>query len=44
MFILNCGPDGNIIRFIPPLNVSQDDLDRGIDILSDAIEAYETGT
>ena len=43
MFILNCGPDGNIIRFIPPLNVSKDDLDRGIDILGDAIEAYETG-
>ncbi|MDK1010279.1 MAG: aminotransferase class III-fold pyridoxal phosphate-dependent enzyme [Actinomycetota bacterium] len=41
MFILNCGPDGNVIRFIPPLNVSQDDLDRGIDILADAIEAYE---
>jgi 4-aminobutyrate aminotransferase len=41
MFILNCGPDGNIIRFIPPLNVSQDDLDRGIDILAEAIKAYE---
>ncbi len=41
MFILNCGPSGNIIRFIPPLNVSDDDLDRGIDILSDAIKAYE---
>lgn len=44
MFILNCGPDGNIIRFIPPLNVSQEDLDRGIDILSDAIGAYEAGS
>lgn len=41
MFILNCGPDGNIIRFIPPLNVSRDDLDRGIDILGEAIAAYE---
>jgi len=41
MFILNCGPAGNVIRFIPPLNVSRDDLDRGIDILSDAIKAYE---
>ncbi|KAA3638276.1 MAG: aminotransferase class III-fold pyridoxal phosphate-dependent enzyme [Armatimonadetes bacterium] len=43
MFILNCGPDGNIIRFIPPLNVSREDLDRGIDILTDAIAAYESG-
>lgn len=41
MFILNCGPDGNIIRFIPPLNVSDDDLDRGIDILTEGIAAYE---
>ena len=42
MFILNCSPDGNVIRFIPPLNVSQDDLDRGIDILEDAIGKYES--
>jgi 4-aminobutyrate aminotransferase len=42
MFILNCSPDGNVIRFIPPLNVSQDDLDRGIDILEDAIAKYES--
>jgi 4-aminobutyrate aminotransferase len=41
MFILSCGPDGNIIRFIPPLNVSREDLDRGIDILADGITAYE---
>jgi 4-aminobutyrate aminotransferase len=41
MFILNCGPDGNIIRFIPPLNVSQEDLDTGIDILAEGIAAYE---
>jgi len=41
MFILNCGPSGNIIRFIPPLNVSMEDLDTGIDILIDAVAAYE---
>jgi 4-aminobutyrate aminotransferase len=41
MFILNCSPDGNVIRFIPPLNVSVEDLDRGIDILADAIAKYE---
>jgi 4-aminobutyrate aminotransferase len=41
MFILNCGPDGNIIRFIPPLNVSMDDLDRGIDILAEGLAKYE---
>jgi 4-aminobutyrate aminotransferase len=42
MMILPCGPDGNIIRFIPPLNVSTEELDLGIGILSDAIAAYES--
>ena len=41
MFILNCGPDGNVIRFIPPLNVSREDLDLGIDILAEGVAAYE---
>lgn len=41
MFILNCGPAGNIIRFIPPLNVSREDLDRGIDILAEGLQKYE---
>jgi 4-aminobutyrate aminotransferase len=41
MFILNCGPDGNVIRFIPPLNVSFEDLDHGLDILGEAIAAHE---
>ena len=41
LVILNCGPDGNVIRFVPPLNVSIDDLDAGINILDDALSAYE---
>jgi 4-aminobutyrate aminotransferase-like enzyme len=41
MFILNCGPDGNIIRFIPPLTVSPEDLDLGIDILAEGLAEYE---
>jgi 4-aminobutyrate aminotransferase len=41
MFILNCGPDANVIRFIPPLNVSMDDLDKGLDILDAALTEYE---
>jgi len=43
MFILGCGPDGNIIRFIPPLNVSTEELDRGIDIIDSALTNYERG-
>jgi len=43
MFILSCGPDANIIRFIPPLIVSTDELDLGIDILDAALTEYEQG-
>ena len=42
MFILGCGPDGNVIRFIPPLNVSPDELDLGIDIIESALTNYES--
>ncbi len=42
LVILACGPDGNIIRFVPPLNVSIDDLDAGIDILDAALVADES--
>ncbi len=41
MFILSCGPDGNIIRFIPALSVSTDELDLGIDILDRGLSDYE---
>ena len=41
MFILGCGPDVNVIRFIPPLNVSTDELDLGIDIIDSALTNYE---
>ncbi len=42
MLILSCGPDGNVIRFIPPLNVSLEDLDKGIDILERGVAAWES--
>ncbi len=41
LLILPCGPDGNVIRFIPPLNVTIDDLDAGIDMLENGLEAFE---
>ncbi len=41
LLILNCGPDSNVIRFIPPLNVTMEDLDAGIDILASAITTHE---
>ena len=41
LLILDCGPDGNVIRFIPPLIVTTEELDRGIDILDEALGSYK---
>jgi len=37
-----CGPDHNIIRFIPPLVISPADLDHGVALIGDAIGAWES--
>lgn len=42
MFILPCGPYGNVVRFIPPLNVTLEELDLGIDVIDEALTTYET--
>jgi 4-aminobutyrate aminotransferase len=41
LLILDCGPYGNVIRFIPPLCVTEDELNMAIDALDAAITAYE---
>jgi 4-aminobutyrate aminotransferase len=41
LFLLDCGPDANIIRFVPPLCVTGEELDLGIDIIDAALSAYE---
>jgi 4-aminobutyrate aminotransferase len=41
LLILDCGPFGNVIRFIPPLCVTPEELDRGIEVIDDALTAYE---
>jgi 4-aminobutyrate aminotransferase len=41
LFILECGPYGNVIRFIPPLCVTPDELDQAIDILDRGLTEYE---
>ncbi|KIL45803.1 aspartate aminotransferase family protein [Jeotgalibacillus soli] len=35
-----CGNAGEVIRMIPPLTVSQEQIDAGIEVLDKAIEAY----
>jgi 4-aminobutyrate aminotransferase len=39
LIIINCGPDRNIIRFIPPLTISDGELDQALKILGDALDA-----
>jgi 4-aminobutyrate aminotransferase len=41
LFILDCGPDANVIRFVPPLCVSLEELDTAIEIIDGALAAYE---
>jgi 4-aminobutyrate aminotransferase len=41
--IIECGPDGNVIRFIPPLVTTFDELDWAIDLIDEALGDYETG-
>ncbi len=38
MLILGCGPAGNVIRWIPPLVASEDDIDQGLQRFERAID------
>ena len=41
LIIIDCGPDGNIIRFIPPLVTTRDELDWAIDLIDAGLADYE---
>ncbi len=41
LIVISCGPDGNIIRFIPPLVTTAEELDRAIDTIDEALAHYE---
>ncbi|MDP8959849.1 MAG: aminotransferase class III-fold pyridoxal phosphate-dependent enzyme [Actinomycetota bacterium] len=41
LIVISCGPDGNVIRFIPPLVTTSEELDRAIDTIEEALGAYE---
>jgi 4-aminobutyrate aminotransferase len=38
MVVLSCGPHDNVLRLVPPLNISQAELDEGWEILSAAFK------
>ena len=37
--MLTAGTFGNILRFLPPLTITDDLLNEGLDVLADALEA-----
>jgi len=41
LFLIDCGPDANVIRFVPPLCVTVAELDMGIDIIDRGLAEYE---
>jgi 4-aminobutyrate aminotransferase len=43
LIVIDCGPDANVIRFVPPLVTTQAELDWSIDLLDKALEDYENG-
>jgi 4-aminobutyrate aminotransferase-like enzyme len=43
LILLSCGLYGNVIRILVPLVVSDEDLDRGLDLLEEALVEAGTG-
>ena len=43
VLILKCGTYDNVVRLLPPLVISDDDLHEGLDVLVDALEWADTG-
>lgn len=39
MIVLNCGPRSHVLRLVPPLNISDEDFDLGLEILERALTA-----
>lgn len=42
LIIIECGPDGNILRFIPPLITTMEELDWAIDLVEEGLESWES--
>ena len=42
LLLLACGLYGNVLRLLPPLTVTDDELERGLDLLEESLSA--TGT
>ena len=42
LIIIECGPDGNVLRFIPPLVTTIDELDWAIDLVDEGLDSWES--
>jgi 4-aminobutyrate aminotransferase len=42
LIIISCGPDGNVIRFIPPLITTMEELDWAIDLIDAGLTSWES--
>jgi 4-aminobutyrate aminotransferase len=41
LIVLNCGPDRNVIRFIPPLITTHEELDWALDLVDEGLTSWE---
>lgn len=42
LIIINCGPDGNVLRFIPPLVATQEEVDWALDLVDEGLTSWES--
>jgi 4-aminobutyrate aminotransferase len=42
LILISCGPDGNVIRFIPPLITTREELDWAIDLVDEGLDSWES--
>ncbi len=42
LIIIPCGPDGNVLRFIPPLVTTAEELDWAIDLIDEGLTSWES--
>ena len=43
LILISFGKNGNVLRIAPPLNISKDDVDRGLNIIEDSIKELLRG-
>lgn len=41
LIVIDCGPDANVIRFIPPLITTRDELDWALDLIDEGLASWE---